>query len=55
MVMSFVCLAHVREMRNNTRGSSRAITSADVDVKGVVPGDIDCIDRVEICSGSGCL
>jgi len=46
---------HVREMRNNTRSFSRAIASADVDVKGVVPGDIDCIDRAGVYSGSGCL
>jgi len=54
-MMSFVCLVHVREMRNNTMGFRRAIAGADVDVKGVVPGDIVCIDRAEMCSGSGCL
>jgi hypothetical protein len=51
-MMSFVCLAHVRKMRNNVRGFSRAITSEDVDVRGVVLDDIDSIDLVETCSGS---
>ena len=34
--------------RHNIRGFSRAITSADVDVKGVMPDDIDSIDLAEI-------
>jgi hypothetical protein len=34
-------LSHVTEMRNDIRDSSRAITSTDVDVNGVLHDDKD--------------
>jgi hypothetical protein len=53
MMPSF--LSNVTEMRNNMRDFSQAIISADVDVKGVVPDDIECIDLAETCRRGGFL